>query len=307
MPDPIAMAQAAGLVLAIAAMVVGLSWPDARWIVGVGVAYYLGCGLLGLQPRWSIREDLDRLLVLVIPAVLLVELLASLPRLPRWLIWTLRLSVAGVAARVLLHGSIYLSGATGPDSLAWTPAGVWLIVGSMAAAEMTAWVLLYLLARQSPGASLPMALAIAIGGASLTIMMSGYLTGGQAGLPLAAAVFGGSVAAMFVPDAARSTAAIGPAVVGLCGLLVIGRFFGELRTDHAILLFAAPLLAWLPEVPRLRRLPPWARGLLRVFLVALVVAGVVADAARRFNAASAPSGASGSKEATSHDYSNDYR
>jgi hypothetical protein len=242
--------------------------------------------------------------VLVLPAVLLVELMAAFPRVPRWLIWTLRMAVAGSAARVLLHGSVYLSGATGPGSLAWTPAGVWLIVGSMAAAGMTAWVLLYLLARRSPGASLPMALAITIGGASLAIMMSGYLTGGQAGLPLAAAVFGGSVAAMFVPDAARSTAPIGPAVVGLVSLLVIGRFFGELRLDHAVLLFAAPLLAWLPELPRLRRLPPWGRGLLRVLLVGLAVSGVLADAARRFIENAGPSATPGAKEPTAEDYLN---
>ena len=49
-------------------------------------------------------------------------------------------------------------------------------------------------------------------------------------------------------------------------------FFGELRTDHAVLLLLAPLLAWLPELPRCRQMPvgprpvapgPRRRGLLR--------------------------------------------
>ena len=143
-----------------------------------------------------------------------------------------------------------------------------------------------------------------IGGASVSIMLSAYLSGGQAGLPLSAAVLGASLAAMVLPDASRSEAPIGLAVVGLSSLLIIGRFFGDLRTDHAVLLFAAPLLAWLPELPRLRRLPPWGRGLLRVVLVGLVVSGVFADAARRFIGNSGPSARPGSNEPSAEDYLN---
>ena len=50
----------------------------------------------------------------------------------------------------------------------------WLILGSMAAAQATSWVLLVLLARRSPGASLPIVLAIASAVASITIMLSAY-------------------------------------------------------------------------------------------------------------------------------------
>jgi hypothetical protein len=131
-----------------------------------------------------------------------------------------------------------------------------------------------------------------------------YLVGGQAGLPLSAALLGASIAATVLPDASRSVAPIGVAVVGLSSLLVVGCFFGELRTDHAVLLFAASLLAWLPELPRLRRLPPWGRGLLRVLLVGLVVSGVLADAARRFIGNAGPSGTPGAKEPTAEDYLN---
>jgi hypothetical protein len=168
-------------------------------------------------------------------------------------------------------------------------------------------VLLVLLARRSPGASLPIALALAVGGASIAIMLSAYLTGGQAGLPLSAALLGASIVALVMPDAARSVAPIGVAVVGLASLLVIGRFFGELRTDHAVLLAAAPLAAWIPELPRLRRLPPRGQGLLRVALVGLVVSGAVADAARRFAAKSGPSSAPDAKEPTIDDYLNSGR
>jgi hypothetical protein len=304
MPDPIVMAEAAAAALVVAALVLAARSPDARWVVGLGAGYYLGCWMLEIRPRWPIREDLDRLLVLVIPAVILVELLGAIPWLPRWLIWALRVVVAGVGARVLLHGSMYLTGPAGPGSSSWTTPQTWLILGSIAAAEVAAWGLLVLLARRSPGASLPIVLALVLGGTSIVIMLSGYLTGGQAGLPLSAAILGAGLVALMMPEATRSVAPIGVSVVGLSSLLIIGRFFGELRTDHAVLLFAAPLLAWLPELPRLRRLPPWARGLLRVVLVGLVVSGVFADATRRFIGNSGPSARPGSNEPTAEDYLN---
>ncbi len=235
--------------------------------------------------------------------MLVVELLGAFPRVPRWLTWTLRMTVAVLGPRVLLHGSMYLAGPAGPGSSAWSALQAWLILGSIAAAEAAVWVLLTRLARRPAGASLPIALAVAIGAASMTVMLSAYLAGGQAGLPLSAAVLGASLAAMAFPDAARSIAPIGISVVGLGALLVIGRFFGELRTDHAVLLLAAPLLAWLPELPRLRRLPPWGRGFLRVLLVSLVVSGVFADAARRFIGKTGPT-ASGAGEPSIDDYMN---
>src|SRR5262249_22188298 len=193
---------------------------------------------------------------------------------------------------------MYLAGPAGPGSSAWTTPWAWLILGSIAAAEATAWVLLAVLARRPAGASLPIALAIAVGGASMTVMLSAYLSGGQAGLPLSAALLGGSVAALFLPESSRSVAPIGLAVVGLSSLLVIGRFFGELRTDHAVLLLAAPLLAWVPELPRLRRLRPWVRGVLRVLLVGPVVSGLLAYAARRVIGKSGPAAERAAQEAS---------
>ena len=120
---PIVMSEATGLALVIAALWLGVSiwgrrrpagpsWVDVGWVLGIGTGYYVGCWMLEIRPRWPIREDLDRLLGLVIPAALLVELLVAVPRLPRWLIWLLRLALAGLGARVLLHGSMYLSGST---------------------------------------------------------------------------------------------------------------------------------------------------------------------------------------------------
>src|SRR5690348_7044502 len=112
MPDPLVMGQAMGLAFAIAALALaifgwwgrrrpaGVSWADVGWVLGIGAGYYIGGWMLEIRPQWPIREDLDRLLGFVIPAVLLIELLAAFPRLPRWLIWALRIGVAGLGARI---------------------------------------------------------------------------------------------------------------------------------------------------------------------------------------------------------------
>ena len=63
---------------------------------------------------------------------------------------------------------------------------------------------------------------------------------------------------------------------------MIGRFFGELSSLHAILLFCIPLLAWLPELPHLRRLPSWARGLTSVVLVGFAVSVILLRTQAKF-------------------------
>ncbi len=281
-------------------------WIDAGWAVGLGVGFYLGCWVLGIRPHWPPAEDLDRLLSIVIPATIGIELLSAFPRVPRWLTWVLRVAIAACLARVLLHGSIYLTSPADAGAQTWPPALAWMVLGALALGQAVSWALLVLLARRSPGVSLTIGLAIVIGGSAITIMLSGYATGGQAGLPLSAAILGALAVAMIPTSPARSrlTAAIGVAIVGLASLLIIGRFFGELRTEHAVLLFVAPLLAWVPELSRLRRMPAWVRGLTRVLLVTVLVSAVLGDAARRFAAPSAPS-APGSDETSAEDFYKD--
>jgi hypothetical protein len=113
-------------------------------------------------------------------------------------------------------------------------------------------------------------------------MLSGYATGGQFGLPLASALAGVSTAALVLRGSPRAAGPLGVPIVGLFSLLVIGHFFGELTSAHAILLFCAPLLGWLPELPFVRRLPPWTLGLIRVILVGILVSAVVLHAHSRF-------------------------
>jgi hypothetical protein len=313
-PDPVVILKALGMAAASAAAILGVfgwrgrtrqsAWINAGWDLSVAVGLYLGCWFLGIWPHWPPREDLDRLLVVVIPVTLGVELLSAFPKLPRWLIWASRLVIVAGGARILLHGSGYITDLTGPATSEWSSAQIRLIFPGLAAIEAAVWVCLTLLVRRAPGLSVPLSLAIVIAGSAVTIMLSGYATGGQVGLPLAAAVVGSTVAAALSPRSAPKTAQLGVPIVGLFSLLVIGRFFGQLTTVHAILLVLAPLLGWLPELVFPRRLPSWARGLMRLVLVGALVSAVLVHAqlkfARDFQSPSGP----GSKEPSIEDYMN---
>jgi hypothetical protein len=112
-------------------------------------------------------------------------------------------------------------------------------------------------------------------------MLSGYASGGILGIPLAGALLGAAAAGPAFALPARQAGAVAVGVVGLFGLLVAGHFFASLTATHAVLLFLAPLLCWLPEVPPVRRLWPVLRGALRVGAVAALVGPVLAGAKKQ--------------------------
>jgi hypothetical protein len=294
MPDWLLVYQALGVAAVSAAgvlLLLGRPWrpfrracPAAGWVLGVAVGFLLGCGVLGIWPRWPLEIDRDRWLGVLLPAVLAVELTAAFRGRAGRLVWALRLLVAAAAGRVLLHNTVYL---TGPGPSQWTPAEAVQSLGGPAVVLALVWVLLVQLAPRA-GRSLPLALAVSCAGTGVAVILSAYLTGGLMGLPLAAALCGVVVASFAVPDPQHTTAAVGVAVVGLFALLVLGHFMVEMSTAHALVLLAAPLLAWLPEVPGPRRLPSWLRGALRIALVAIPVAVVVQQAWQRYTATGGP-------------------
>ena len=238
MPDPMLILAAIILAFAVSAAIVailGRPWRpatpsaafDAAWALGIGLAFFLGCWVVGDQPHWPPRSDQDRMLLLVIPAVVLVESLACVSRISPWLVWALRGLVVAANARVLLYGTSYITDVAGPGTSEWSTSQAWLIFGGLAALEAAVWALLALLARRVSGPSVPISLAIAIGGAGVTIMLSGYTTGGQAGLPLAAALLGATTAAAGFSRLVRGGGPPGVLIVALFSLLVVGRFFGR--------------------------------------------------------------------------------
>jgi hypothetical protein len=119
-------------------------------------------------------------------------------------------------------------------------------------------------------------------------MMAGYIKGGAAAFPLAATLVATTIGARLIAKRSGVPASIGIGVVGLFGLLFIGRFFGRLSTGSALAMLLAPLLCWATEAPLLRHRKPWLVGSLRLALVAIPLLVVLAAAKRDFDRDMAP-------------------
>lgn len=309
MPDPIRIFEAQSVTALLAAAIVLLGvWIKRRnrvvpaalpALAGIAAGLFAGCWLLGLLPHWPPREDQDRFLLIVLPAVIAVEMLTALAG--GWVksVWLLRQVVAVGATPVLLYGSSYLSPSAGTGKAEWNTAQAGLILAALAAVLAGTWGSLLLLSHRSPGRSVPLAVALACVAAAVAIMLSGYASGGQLGFLIAAGIAGAVFASA---DAAKSSAGVSFGVIALFSLLVMGRFFGQLTTTNAALLFFAPLLSWLPELRFVRVVGPHFRGLLRLVATSILLAVAVALAQHQFVADSASP--SGSAEPSVDDYMN---
>jgi hypothetical protein len=266
----------------------GASREAAAIALGVGVGMFV----LGVAPRWPPREDGDRLLLLVLPGIVLLEALLPSLGLPRRARLAARILAAAAVAPAVLHGSSYVVDLAGPGSATWPPMRRYSILAALAAALFAAWLTLSMTNRRSGSACrVPLALAVAIAGASACVMLSGYATGGMRGLPIAGAIAGAAVASARL-DGDDGEASVGVGSVALFGLLLSGWAFGALKPDAAIALFLAPLLCALPEAFPPPRLKPATRTAVALLLVATATAAVVGLTAHRFRVAVAsPRGA----------------
>jgi hypothetical protein len=295
MPNPVLMAEAIGIAAAVAAIIVWLFGRSdlAGGAVGVGLGVLAGAWVLGLTPQVPPRGALDRLLLILVPAVVLTE--AVITGRSWWIGWALRATVAALAAPLLVYGSSYVTDLSGPGSREWSAGMGAAIFTSLAAMLLLVWVLLTKLASQA-SRWVTIAVAITAAGTAVTMMLSGYATGGQLGLPLAAAV-----AVIAFTNSRHASGAVGVAIVTLFSLLVIGRLFAGLTTLNAVGLFATPLLACVPDLPQLRQLGPRTRATLRVVLTAIPLILVLWLAQQKFAEDSSPS-SEGSGKATLGDY-----
>jgi hypothetical protein len=233
-------------------------------ILGIGLGLVAGYSVLQLQLVWPPTNALGRLLLIVLPVAMAIEIVAGFRRIPRWCVWLLRLVLSEAAGRILLHGSTYLGG----PHCEWTTAQAFMVLALCGTILSVEWGLLSWLSRRSPGSIAPLAVALTIQCAGATIMLAGYVSGGAAALPLVAAIVGSACVAGWLVRRPDSQAAVGVGVVGLFGLLFIGRFFGALSTTAALTLMVAPLLCWVAEIPILGRQRRWLVGTISLVLVA---------------------------------------
>jgi hypothetical protein len=252
---------------------------SAGGIFALGVGLASGYLILRFAWVWPPVKGLDRLLELVLPAALAIEFAAAMPRVSRRLAWCLRIGLAALTGPVLLHGSVYLR----YDRPEWTmpvAAGTLLGVGLLL---VLTWLLLDRLAQRSSGVSIGVALSMATQCAGATIMLAGYIKGGMAAGPLAATIAATAIASSLMKNRAAMQSTIGVALVGLSGLLLIGRFYGGLRTPGALVTFCAPLLCWATEIRAMRNWKPWQVCALQLTLVAIVLTSLLVLAKRDFD------------------------
>jgi hypothetical protein len=293
MPDPIrcllAVLAAAG-VSAFGVLVFG--WPkrpangsrqNVACLVGIGLGLVSGYAVLRFELKWPPASALDRLLTIVIPAVFVVEAVAAIATLPRWVAALFRGGLALATGRILLHGSIYLKTAANAAD-----GQLFLTLGLAGALLAGVWGLLIWLDRRTPGVSIPLALAMSLVCGGLAVMLAGYISGGEASLPPAAAVGSAGLvwAAFGRGQPANATISVG--VVTLFALLFIGRFFGALPIWQAVVVFLAPLLCGTGELPPLRQQKPWFAATVRLVLVAVPLFVVLLFAKRSFDGKMAP-------------------
>jgi hypothetical protein len=294
MPDPllyfqamIAAAATSGLIVLAASRVrrpAGDGRIQVASILGFAAGVASSSWLLSLAPAWPPASGLDRLLAIVLPAAVVIELAASHKRVSPWGAWTLRIGLAAASGRVLLHGSVYLPG---PHSQ-WT---AWQAVAALSLCAVLfagQWGMLSWLSARSPGASIPLAVAMAIQTAGVAVMLGGYITGGAAAIPPAAAAAGAAVAANCLLKMTDHRALLGAALASLFGIVMVGRFFGSVSTPAALTIFLAPLLCWTTEAPFLKKQNPWIVASARLFLTAIPLAIVLFAAKRHFDRDLAP-------------------
>jgi MFS family permease len=250
--------------------------------IGVGIGFVAGAWLLGQLPNWPPAEDRDRFFAILLPAAVLVECFCAVLRVGSRLRGCARLILSAAAVPILLYRSTYLAELAGPGSRDWTNSELILWLMSLAVVLAFVWFAAVHLLGTDSGRILPFALALAAGGAGVTIMLSGYLTGGELGLPLAGAIGGSAVAALGLRMLRCNAGAVGVGVVGLFGVLVMGRFFGKLTTVHGSILLAAPLLVCVSELLPRRISAQWLRRMLAAVVVVIPIAFVVAQAREKF-------------------------
>jgi hypothetical protein len=285
LPDPflylLAVVTSAGLSALVAfGLARGRVSPGVVNSLATAAGIAIGTYLLKLPVNWPPSTGLGRLFAILLPAAVAIEILSALPAVQGWLRWIGRLMLAMAAARILLHGSVYLSA----DHAPWPTWQAIFLLGGSGCALAAVWALLLRLGQRSESVSIPLALAEAIVGGGLTIMLKGYVGGGEASLPIVGAIVGCSVAAGLRSSQAHVyEGVIGIGVVALFGLLFVGRFFGNVSSASALALFLAPLLCWTTELPSLRGQPRWRVACIRLAIVAIPLIAVLLFAKRDFD------------------------
>lgn len=262
---------------------------DAAWrALAPAPGLMAGYAMLDTSWRWPPASALDRFFTIILPLALVLELVSALvARRPR-VHWLLRWALCAVAGRILLHGSVYLNSAAPGDPLTWSPVMQVLLLSGMGGAWGMAWISLHRLSDRASSGSITVCIAFSILTVGLVTMLGGYLKGGASAIPPAAALLGTTLAGIQCRPVSgtaercdlRSVDAIG--LTSLFSLALIGRFFGQMTSEQAIIICLSPLLCWVTELPVLRSMTDGQKAVLRCIIVAIPLAVVLTGARNDF-------------------------
>ncbi len=296
------------------------AWKQSRVIFETANVVAMTCGAfagyftLNFPWPWPPANALDRFLTIVLPAILTIEFVTAIAdnssaidsaasalnhrnhtkRTSCVLVWITRCLLCCVIGRILMHGSIYLDGLHSSTRERWLIQNLpcILLVSSLLLIGM--WFALTQLAKRAASSGIVVSLGVCLICAGCTTMMAGYIKGGAAALPLATVLFVSAFASHF-PVSARidreghfnprsiGTAAIGIGLVSLFSLVWVGRFFGQLTSGDALLMFLAPLLCWVGEFPAFRKRSAAAKFALQVIAVLVPLTILLVNAKREFD------------------------
>lgn len=278
----------AGAVAAIVWLIIATPWRatasrrmQLAWIVGLAVGVYAGCAMLRQWPQWPPGEDRQRLLTILLPLAVAID--AALFAIKRpWIAGVLRLAMAASISPALLYRTSYLADLAGPGSAEWSTSVAALHLLSTAAIVVLVWTSLAKWQSRTTDTALAAVLAITAVAAGVTVVLSGYLLGGLVGVIWASALTSIAVASVAFDRPQAHGQFLAVAMLGIGGVLVMGRYFGALALPQALAIAFAPTMVWLGEIPRLQRLPARLRLTLQASIVSLPLLIVVMNAALKF-------------------------
>lgn len=295
MPDPfqymialLAAFTASFLAIFISQLAMRATIPSlARFVFMVGLVLGLltGYRILGFELRWPPVNALDRFLMIVLPAAMIVEFIGTvrvpdnqhnfLFRFSSFSAATVRFAFIVSVGRVLWHDSVYLSSVES-NTNDWPPFIAFGVLLSGAASLYVALRSSMILAFRGVSASLTAGLVMSLLATGMVTMLAGYIKGGAAAMPLAGGICGAALALRMAgkktgPATSHGQFLIGISVTALFSLLWIGRFFGQLTTFDVLMIFLSPHCCWLSEFWPFRDYSNNYRMVIRMAAVALIL------------------------------------
>ncbi len=283
MPSTLSLVLSAAVPLLIGAALALVAWKPWRnaearapalWLIvpALGGGYLIAfCAVF----RWPSLppHDVTHWLALWCAVATVIGIAQSLARWPGWASWSVRVLLSGASTWLFL----------GPTrAYVWEPATGMLWTGVLAVAMIVLWTALDDMAGRGTAASLTPVLLIVTLGTSLVLLFSGSALHAQAfgALPAALAAF--VLLSWLRPAVCLPGGAMTVPVVLLCGAWIGGYFYAETPLISAVLLFVAPIVAWIGELSFVRGRRAWLATALRAGVTLVPVAASVIIAARAY-------------------------